>query len=65
MANATKPPYATLTAYDLNKGTIKWQVPVGDDPATIANGGPTEHRVADVAQRHHADQGRPRVHGWQ
>jgi len=41
MANATKPPYATLTAYDLNKGTIKWQLPVGDDPTTIANGGPT------------------------
>jgi quinoprotein glucose dehydrogenase len=41
MANATKPPYSTLTAYDLNKGTIRWQVPVGDDPATIAAGGPT------------------------
>ncbi len=41
MANATKPPYSTLTAYDLNKGTIKWQVPVGDDPATIAAGGPS------------------------
>ena len=41
MANATKPPYATLTAYDLNNGTIKWQLPVGDDPTTIANGGPT------------------------
>src|SRR5204862_6272045 len=41
MGNATKPPYATLTAYDLNNGTIKWQVPVGDDPATIAAGGPS------------------------
>ena len=41
MANATNPPYSTLTAYDLNKGTIKWQMPVGDDPATIAAGGPT------------------------
>ena len=40
MANATKPPYSTLTAYDLNTGTIRWQVPVGDDPATIAAGGP-------------------------
>lgn len=26
-----KPPYTTLTAYDLNKGTIKWQVGLGDD----------------------------------
>ncbi len=25
------PPYTTLTAYDLNKGTIKWQVGLGDD----------------------------------
>jgi quinoprotein glucose dehydrogenase len=41
MANATKPPYTSLVVYDLNKGTIKWQTPVGDDPATIAAGGPT------------------------
>ena len=41
MANATKPPYSTLTAYDLNTGEIKWQVPVGDDPATVKAGGPT------------------------
>ena len=30
----------TLTAYDLNKGTIKWQIPAGgDEPAAIAQGG--------------------------
>ena len=40
-ANATKPPYSTLVAYDLNTGTIKWQTPVGDDPATVAAGGPS------------------------
>jgi quinoprotein glucose dehydrogenase len=40
MASATKPPYTTLTAYDLNTGTIKWQVPIGDDPTTLARGGP-------------------------
>jgi quinoprotein glucose dehydrogenase len=40
MATSTKPPYTTLTAYDLNTGTIKWQVPTGDDPRTIAAGGP-------------------------
>ena len=34
-----KPPYSTLTAYDLNTGTIKWQVPAGgDDPRAIAQG---------------------------
>jgi quinoprotein glucose dehydrogenase len=34
-----KPPYATLTAYDLNSGTIKWQVPAGgDDARAVAEG---------------------------
>jgi hypothetical protein len=41
MAAATKAPYTTLTAYDLNTGDIKWQVPTGDHPPTIAAGGPT------------------------
>jgi len=27
-----KPPYSRVTAYDLNTGTIKWQVPLGDGP---------------------------------
>ncbi|MCC7010659.1 MAG: PQQ-binding-like beta-propeller repeat protein [Acidobacteria bacterium] len=40
MSAATKPPYTTLTAYDLNTGEIKWQVPTGDHPPTIAAGGP-------------------------
>ena len=26
---ANKPAWSTLTAYDLNKGTIKWQIPLG------------------------------------
>ena len=34
-----KPPYSTLTAYDLNTGQIKWQVPAGgDDPRAVAEG---------------------------
>jgi quinoprotein glucose dehydrogenase len=38
MGSIIKPPYTTLTAYDLNRGTIKWQVPVGDDPRAAAEG---------------------------
>ena len=38
--NLVKPPYSTLTAYDLNTGTIKWQVPAGgDEPEAIRQGG--------------------------
>ena len=33
-----KPPFTTLTSYDLNKGTIKWQVPLGDDPRLVSQG---------------------------
>jgi glucose dehydrogenase len=33
----TKPPYATLTAIDLNHGTIAWQVPLGEGSTTIRN----------------------------
>jgi glucose dehydrogenase len=33
-----KPPWTTLTAYDLNKGTIKWQIPLGDLPELAAKG---------------------------
>jgi quinoprotein glucose dehydrogenase len=39
MASSTKPPYTTITAYDLNTGEIKWQVPNGDDPATVQHFG--------------------------
>jgi quinoprotein glucose dehydrogenase len=41
MAQYTKPPYTTLTAYDLNTGDIKWQMPTGDHAPTIARGGPS------------------------
>jgi len=34
---AINPPWSTLTAYDLNKGTILWQVPFGDNPAAGPN----------------------------
>jgi quinoprotein glucose dehydrogenase len=29
------PPWSTITAYDLNKGTIKWHVPLGQDPRIV------------------------------
>jgi quinoprotein glucose dehydrogenase len=32
------PPWATVTAYDLNRGAIKWQVPLGEDPDYNARG---------------------------
>jgi quinoprotein glucose dehydrogenase len=41
LASWTKPPYTTITAYDLNTGEIKWQVPNGDHPPTIQAGGPS------------------------
>ena len=33
----TRPPYAHLTAIDLNQGAIAWQVPFGDDPRLRAH----------------------------
>jgi quinoprotein glucose dehydrogenase len=32
------PPYTTLTAYDLNKGTVKWQIGFGDDLRLASQG---------------------------
>ena len=48
-----KPPYSTITAYDLNTGTIKWQVPAGgNDPRAVAQGakdtGYISHRTGIV-----------------
>jgi quinoprotein glucose dehydrogenase len=33
-----KPPYTVITAYDLNKGDIRWQTGFGDDPTLAAQG---------------------------
>ena len=35
---AIGPPWAQITAYDLNEGVIKWQAPLGDVPALAAKG---------------------------
>jgi quinoprotein glucose dehydrogenase len=32
------PPWSSLTAYDLNQGTIKWQIPLGEVPELAAKG---------------------------
>lgn len=36
--SAIKPPWTTFTAYDLNSGTIKWQIPLGQVPELAAKG---------------------------
>ena len=43
-----KPPYTSLTAYDLNKGTIKWQIGLGDDYRVVSAGGPKGTGVAET-----------------
>jgi glucose dehydrogenase len=36
--SAIDPPWTTLTAYNLNTGTIKWQIPLGEVPELAAKG---------------------------
>jgi quinoprotein glucose dehydrogenase len=37
---AIAPPWTTLTAYDLNQGSIEWQMPLGEVPELAARGFP-------------------------
>jgi glucose dehydrogenase len=36
--SAVAPPWTTMTAYDLNSGTIKWKIPLGEVPELAARG---------------------------
>ncbi len=36
--NAIAPPWTSLTAFDLNAGTIKWKIPLGEIPELAAKG---------------------------
>jgi quinoprotein glucose dehydrogenase len=36
--SAIAPPWTTFTVYDLNSGTIKWQIPLGEVPELAAKG---------------------------
>ncbi len=36
--SAIKPPWTSLTVYDLNAGTIKWRIPLGEVPELAAKG---------------------------
>ncbi len=38
-AHLIGPPWSSLVAYDLNKGTIAWKVPLGDDAEAAKEGG--------------------------
>jgi quinoprotein glucose dehydrogenase len=33
-----KPPWTSITAYDLNEGKIRWSRPLGEDPQAVAKG---------------------------
>ena len=35
---AIKPPWTSMTAYDLNEGTIRWKIPLGEVPELAAKG---------------------------
>jgi quinoprotein glucose dehydrogenase len=35
---AIKPPFWVLTAYDLNEGKLRWQIPIGEIPELVARG---------------------------
>ena len=67
-----KPPYGVMAAIDVNKGTLKWQVPHGDTPDNVRNHPllkgiehPEDRSGRQRRRAHHQDAGdrrRPAVH---
>ena len=50
-AYVIKPPWTSIVAYDLNKGTIKWRRPLGEDPHAFAAKGVKNTGVPAGSQR--------------
>ena len=60
--SAIAPPWTTLTAYDLNTGTITWKVPLGEVPELAAKGFTPDRRpFSESGPR--GDGGRFDLHG--
>jgi quinoprotein glucose dehydrogenase len=53
--SAISPPWAQITAYDLNTGTIKWQTPLGTVPELAAKG------IRDTGNNHRVHRNGPIV----
>jgi quinoprotein glucose dehydrogenase len=47
--SAIKPPWTSVTAYDLNEGTVKWKIALGDAPETPKGTGTHYPKVGPVA----------------
>jgi quinoprotein glucose dehydrogenase len=51
LPGAISPPYTTLTAFDLNNGSIKWQIGLGDDYRVVKEAGLHGTGAAQLAQK--------------
>jgi quinoprotein glucose dehydrogenase len=51
LPGAMQPPYTTLTAYDLNNGSIKWQIGLGDDYRVVKEAGIHGTGAAQLGQK--------------
>ena len=52
-----KPPYGRITAYDMNKGEIAWQIPNGDTPQNVKDNPALKGMT--IPKTGSASQGRP------
>jgi quinoprotein glucose dehydrogenase len=51
LPGAMNPPYTTFTAFDLNTGSIKWQIGLGDDYRVVKEAGLHGTGAAQLAQK--------------